>query len=674
MTGKLVYGKRTVRRVDGFAGLIGEGTAAGRREAASKAREVEDGKELEISETEDEELEEVRRDGKDGCKPPRSKEDVEDIADRLSTLGIDGASTEKSREDEQTSKKSTMAKTRKTARQKQTAQDAKQQSSPDTPSSARKLKAVVVPQSNPMALPTPDPTPDPDDPYVSYVAPLLSLQSFGKAIIPFREWSATLVPHFSVAKIAEASYSEVYRLSALNATSRSMKESVLKLVPLRSIPEPALHTKKKNTSQQPRTTRNPDAQHSQQQLQDDAWKSHVADVHSEVKLLQNLNDIPGFTNFRELTVLQGRPSKAFGDAWKAWNKARPRGKKSEFPDPSKRASYAATQLWAVVEMQDAGTDLDKVMALGGLRDVWQAWDVFWGVCLSVAKAEEDCRFEHRDLHLENICIRSSRSDAQADLLAPVVRDPLRRKLGFTGLETTVIDYTLSRADVEASLSESTSSSSSSRASSSSSSSPVSAPHDQAVAFLDLSADPTLFTGDASLDYQYEIYRLMRSAVLYGDPLAAHPPSHPGPRAPPASHIRFDDDDAGRAHARPSPSPPTPKASATASETETETDTWRAFHPQTNLLWTHFILSALLAHLGAAPSPASYTVDAAAHADPLLVERKAAKLHAVLRSVARMVAPAALGRGEALGSVKELVVLAMEKRWLGRGDVAGGGVG
>ena len=171
--------------------------------------------------------------------------------------------------------------------------------------------------------------------------------------------------------------------------------------------------------------RGSDGQGTGEREEKDAYKSVVADVLSEVKLLQNLNYIPGFTNFRDLTVLQGRPSSSFNNAWKSWNKSRPRGKKSYFPDPSKKTSYDETQLWAVIEMQDAGMDCEKLMEAEGLGTIWELWDVFWGVCLSVAKAEEACQFEHRDLHMGNICVRSSR--AKNNVMQPAIKDPLRRR-------------------------------------------------------------------------------------------------------------------------------------------------------------------------------------------------------------------------------------------------------
>ncbi|KAJ8105735.1 hypothetical protein OPT61_g10002 [Boeremia exigua] len=190
-------------------------------------------------------------------------------------------------------------------------------------------------------LPTPDPTPERDDIYTQYVAPLLAY-SDARRVTTFEQWSSELEPLFEITKIAEASFSEVYRLSAISAVTGLREESVLKVVALKTPPNAPLPCQ---TTE--RTVRDRDGQMAkelEEREEKNFYKSHVADVLSEVKLLQNLNCIPGFTNFRDLTMLQGRPSSSFSNAWKAWNKARPRGKKSYFPDPSKKTSYDDTQL------------------------------------------------------------------------------------------------------------------------------------------------------------------------------------------------------------------------------------------------------------------------------------------------------------------------------------------
>jgi serine/threonine-protein kinase haspin len=533
-----------------------------------------------------------------------------------------------------------------------------------SPKSRKQSKASSSSQ-NPQLL-TPAPTPEPGNLYFTYASPLLSL-SDGKKIVPFAQWSSELEPHFEITKIAEASFSEVYRLSALSPTGIVSQESVLKVVALKTPLNAPLPCQT-----QTRAVRDREGQAAKEiaeRDENDAWKSDVHDVLSEVKLLQNLNHIPGFTNFRDMTILQGRPSPVFSDAWKAWNKSRPRGKKSEFPDPSKKASYDDTQLWAIVEMQDAGTDCEKIMEHGGLRSIWEVWDVFWGVCLSVAKAEEACKFEHRDLHMGNICVRSSRGDG--DVMQVTVKDPMRRKFRFTGLETTVIDYTLSRADILPSPSRRSSSSSINTAASASSNSEVT---DQDVAWLDLNKDPAIFEGDAAEEYQYEIYRYMRGAALYRDPLQNTPreevPDTPRRSPRKNTHIRFDE----------TGSPPSsPRKPGTPQPTEKSSESvWKQFHPRTNLVWTHFLLHKLLTHLdSSAKTPDQLStkqimsnIDAdEMGAEPLKLKKKALKLYSVLTRVSELLCPVALGRQDSLGSVKELVVMALEERWLRVGDVA-----
>jgi len=564
-----------------------------------------------------------------------------------------------------------------------------------TPKATRGVERTPPSRPGPAQLPTPDATPEPEDIYSVYVSPLLAL-SDRQTLVTFEEWAKELEPYFEMTKIAEASFSEVYRLSAMSPTPDGTKaESVLKVVALKT-PPAAPYPCQSST----RAIRDHDGQlqkETEEREEKDRYKSHVADVLSEVRLLQNLNHIPGFTVFRDLSLVRGRPSPAFNTAWSSWNKARPRGKKSEFPDPAKKNSYDDSQLWAIIEMQDAGTDCEKLMEAGGLASIWEVWDVFWGVACSMAKAEEGVRFEHRDLHLGNICVRGG-----PGVKALRVKHLLKRKMRFTGLETTVIDYTLSRADIlDTSCRQRQPSASAD------------------VAFLDLDVDPALFQGDASEEYQYEIYRYMRGAALFGNPLqweAAPPvsptqtksktksaidPPPPTPRRSPRknTHIRFDDDDDGndttppesttalvsprRSPRKHSPSPshtpplPTPQDSTTTSTTIT----WRAFHPLTNLVWLHFLLHKLLTHLGAhATLPSTLSAAALAQQSPVaieeathsdaqqLIKKKALRLEKILRRVADMLCPVELGREAALGSVKELVVLGLEERWLGLGDV------
>lgn len=535
---------------------------------------------------------------------------------------------------------------------------------PRTPiaKSTKKKRSKPTTSKKKTQLPTPEPTPDRDDIYTQHVSSLLPY-SDARRITTFEQWSSELEPLFEIQKIAEASYSEVYRLSAISATTGIREESVLKVVALKT---PAAEPLPCQISERAvRDIEKQMAKEMEEREEKNWYKSHVHDVLSEVKLLQNLNYIPGFTNFRDLTVLQGRPSAAFSNAWKAWNKDRPRGKKSCFADPSKKTSYEDTQLWAVIEMQDAGIDCEKLMEAEGLGTIWEIWDVFWGVCLSVAKAEEACQFEHRDLHLGNICVRSSRA-SRNHVMQPTIKDPLRRKFRFTGLETTVIDYTLSRADIVPHDRTASSPSPFNIA-------PPSPPQfpGTEVAYLDLNIDPALFEGDASEEYQYEIYRYMRGVALYNNPLQNAPSQDPVPPTTPRrsprknTHIRFGE------------IPETPQK---PTHSPTDRNIWRRFHPKTNLVWTHFLLHKLLNHLkGYEPEHLSgqdvmanveLGKDAGVPAAALKVKSKAVELHARLKRVSELLCPVALGQEGSLGSVKELVLLAVEERWLRVKDVSG----
>ncbi|KAF2482828.1 hypothetical protein BDY17DRAFT_311233 [Neohortaea acidophila] len=296
-------------------------------------------------------------------------------------------------------------------------------------------------------------------------------------MISFQEWADQLCAHFELTKIAEASFGEVYRLSLrerISGIDRS-DESVFKIIALRPS-ESTFRSKRKPATSARQTTS----------------MSSPADVANEVKLLQRMSAIPGFTNFRDLRIVQGRPPAVFAQAYKAFNAAQQARNKdlSHFPDPGKRASYASDQLWAVIEMQDAGIDLERLVEQRqSSTSIFFVWDVFWQVVLSLAKGEEGAEFEHRDLHLGNICVHLPAANNDGPIDA-------KRKLNFTDVETTIIDYTISRCRMQ----------------------------DDNIAYHDLARDSALFEGDSSEEYQYDIYRYMRGAALCGDPYAAHFPA------------------------------------------------------------------------------------------------------------------------------------------------------
>ena len=363
------------------------------------------------------------------------------------------------------------------------------------------------------------PTPSNTD-LIAYTQPLLQFCSHAKGSngpTDFQEWADKLDEYFTVGKIAEASYGEVYRLSLRDVSSDLSKaeESVLKVIALKPSTEMA---KRLSKAQVKRVNA----------------MSDVADVAGEVRLLQRMTPVPGFANFRECHVAKGPLPRQFVSAWRTFNKD---VKKSDFPDPGRKSSYHEEQLWAILEMQDAGQDLEEKP----MQSVWHVWDIFWGTAIALAKGEEWAKFEHRDLHLGNICVQWQGESNDEEGLK---KRESTCNLGSTGARVTLIDYTLSRADVV---------------------------DDSAVdcAFLDLSKDTEIFEGDGNIDYQYDIYRFMHSAILHHDPNVPYALTRK-PR---------------RGHAR----------------TESESTPWRRYAPLTNLLWLHFVLYKLMEQLIEWPS-------------------------------------------------------------------------
>ena len=181
----------------------------------------------------------------------------------------------------------------------------------------------------------------------------------------FQEWSNLVHKNFEVEKIAEATFGEVYRLKMRGDRAENLaEESIFKVVAIK----PDKSTKKPKRKDVP--------------------MSAVEDIMGEVTTLQRMSEIPGFAVFRDMRVLRGRPPSQFVEAWKKYLDG---GNKTYFPDPGRKASYAEDQLWAVLEMQNAGTDLERIQ----LRSDLQVWDVFWGVAMALAKGEQDAKFEVR---------------------------------------------------------------------------------------------------------------------------------------------------------------------------------------------------------------------------------------------------------------------------------------
>ena len=250
-----------------------------------------------------------------------------------------------------------------------------------------------------------------------------------------------------------------------------------------------------------------------------------------------MSSTPGFVELRSTYIAQGPWSQHLRDVDAGWWDGLHENQQEEVGESHGNVGWDAEQWWCLIEMSDAGMDLE-----GWLRErkakhvtVLEAWDIFWGVVEALARGEGEA-FEHRDLHAGNICVRhrDKQKDQAQEMPEQEEEEGMVRR--YTDLEVTLIDYTLSRAEVV--LSNQIDG------------------EEEIEVLANSMADPELYRQHSKIpadESQFNTYRLMR--------------------------------DVARQHAqdlylpRRSPLP------------------WQEFMPKTNMLWLHHILSILLAATG-----------------------------------------------------------------------------
>ncbi|KAK4697694.1 serine/threonine-protein kinase haspin, partial [Lecanoromycetidae sp. Uapishka_2] len=162
--------------------------------------------------------------------------------------------------------------------------------------------------------------------------------------------------------------------------------------------------------------------------------------------LELMNDVPGFVQLRSATVVKGTPTPFLEEIFTQWIK--------QNPEDNQHCDYGENPMWLLAEMTDAGPDLETLLTKGfpsgkylnkrtkGARlSLEQAWDIFFLTAQALASGEQYARFEHRDLHPGNICIKyidqkSRKTSKNTQSFRPQ-----------TNIEVTIIDYTLSRANL-----------------------------------------------------------------------------------------------------------------------------------------------------------------------------------------------------------------------------------
>jgi len=207
-------------------------------------------------------------------------------------------------------------------------------------------------------------------------------------------------------------------------------------------------------------------------------QTKIEDMMSEViisdalsKLRQEApNTTSGFVEVRGCHVFQGVYPPQLLALWDAFKQEHE--SENERPD-----NLPVDQLYIALEFNNAGKDLEKFI----FKHATQALQAWKQVAHSLAVAEEELQFEHRDLHWGNVLVKETTDKFVQFTLRG---DTFQVETG--GVQTSIIDFSLSRLSM-----------------------------DKVTIFNNLSEDPTLFTargkGQPGGDYQFDIYRKMREA-------------------------------------------------------------------------------------------------------------------------------------------------------------------
>ncbi|CBQ68238.1 conserved hypothetical protein [Sporisorium reilianum SRZ2] len=244
------------------------------------------------------------------------------------------------------------------------------------------------------------------------------LEAFSAVIQRLRASSKSTSARRRLEKIGEASYSEVFKISASAAADRDQQEAtVLKIIPI--------------------------SRPSSDQDDDLPYTSPAADVEREIRLMQLVaresSASGSFVSLRAAHVVRGAYPAALLSAWDRWD-AKRRAKTGEGAENIRPHVLGRQAVYAVLVMSDGGVDLESLR----VKSWVQAASIFAQVVGGLGAMEAKYEFEHRDLHWGNILVQAVEPSADAaDDAARWLTDP-----SVSGVKATIIDFTLSRACVK----------------------------------------------------------------------------------------------------------------------------------------------------------------------------------------------------------------------------------
>ncbi|XP_039938390.1 serine/threonine-protein kinase haspin [Hirundo rustica] len=189
-------------------------------------------------------------------------------------------------------------------------------------------------------------------------------------------------------------------------------------------------------------------------------------ISKELSLLSegSVNRTLGFISLYSVHCVQGAYPSYLLEAWDKFHKET--GSENDRPD-----FFGAQQLFMVLEFEFGGRDLERMRS--SFSSVSSARSILHQVTASLAVAEQELHFEHRDLHWGNVLVKRTEEKELRYVL-----NGETRSIPTAGIHVNIIDYTLSRLE-----------------------------KDGLTVFCDLSTDQELFQGAG--DYQFDIYRQMK---------------------------------------------------------------------------------------------------------------------------------------------------------------------
>ncbi|KAJ7416440.1 serine/threonine-protein kinase haspin [Willisornis vidua] len=190
-------------------------------------------------------------------------------------------------------------------------------------------------------------------------------------------------------------------------------------------------------------------------------------ISKELSLLseESVNRTVGFISLYSVHCVQGAYPKHLLKAWDKYHKET--GSDNDRPD-----FFGNEQLFMVLEFEFGGRDLSCMCR--SFSSVTQARSILHQVTASLAVAEQELHFEHRDLHWGNVLVKTTKEKALHYMLSGTTHT-----IPTEGIQVNIIDYTLSRLE-----------------------------KDGLTVFCDLATEEELFQGTG--DYQFDIYRQMKA--------------------------------------------------------------------------------------------------------------------------------------------------------------------